>query len=154
MKVGLIFLFLLAATAGVFGQNKTEQFIDRLAGKWAANDSVDHTLEIKRSAGNVLLVTETATDETGRTYVVESLIYLDGRRQTEGLKQSATEARTAVGDSNLTTTYYGAKNGGVKELFKERLSLKNGSLIRSAQIKIGVPFLAAGTKQVFRKITN
>lgn len=153
MKVGLIFLFLLAAT-GVFGQTKTEQFIDRLAGKWAAIDSVGHTLEIKRSAGSVLLVTETAIDDTGKAYVVESLIYLDGRRQTDGLKQSATEARTAVGDSNLTTTYYGVKNGGVKQLFKERLPLKNGSLIRSAQIKIGVPFLAAGTKQTFRKITN
>ena len=153
MKVRLIILCLLFAVGNVFGQVKSEQFIENLIGNWVSTESVNHTVIIKRDK-NILLITETTAEETGKPYVIESKIYLDGRLQKDGLKQSATEARTVVSNSNLITTYYGLKDGKTKELFKERLSIKDGNLILAAQVKIGVPFLAAGTKQVFQKSTN
>ncbi len=153
MKVQLIVLFILLLVGNTPGQNKSEQFIDWLIGTWVSTASADHTISIRRDA-DALIVTETTIEETGKPYVTQSKIYLDGRSQKDGLKQAATEARTAVGDSALTTTFYGLKNGKTKELFKERLSLKNGDLILAAQVKIGIPFLAAGTKQVFQKSKN
>lgn len=153
MKVQLVVLFILAAAINSFGQSASENFINSLAGKWISTDSANHTISIKR-ANNVLLVTETTVEDSGKPYITESKIYLDGSLQKDGLKQSATQAKTVVRDSNLTTTFYALKNGKTKELFKERLSIKDGNLILAAQVKIGVPFLAAGTKQVFQKITS
>ncbi len=144
---------LLIASSSIFGQTGSEQFINSLVGKWSASDSAGYTLEIVRDK-DVLLVTEKAAAETGKFYIIESRIYLDGRLQKDNLKQAAAEARTIVKNTNLTTTFYGLKNGSLRELFKERLSVKKGNLVRVAQIKFGVPFLAAGTTQIFRKITN
>lgn len=152
-KVYLIVLFMLAVAVNSFGQSESEKFINGLIGKWVSTVSANHSLSIRRD-NNVLLVTETTVEDAGEPYITESKIYLDGRLQTDGLRQSATEAKTVVTDSNLTTTFYGLKNGKTKELFKERLSIKNSNLILTAHVKIGVPFLAAGTKQVFQKSTG
>lgn len=153
MKVQLIILCLLFAVGNVFGQTKSAQFIENLIGKWVSTDSANHTIIIKRD-NNFLLVTETTVEDSGKSYITESKIYLDGRLQKDGLKQSATESKTIVSNSNLITTYYGLKDGKTKELFKERLSIKDGNLMLAAQIKLGIPFLAAGTKQIFQKSTD
>jgi len=149
----MIVVFVLFSAFNAFSQNNSEQFINSLTGKWISTTNAKYSIQIQRE-NNVLLVTETTIEDNGKPYITESKIYLDGRLQTDGLKQSATEARTIVKDSNLTTTFYGLKGEKTKELFKERLSIKDGNLILAAQVKIGVPFLAAGTKQVFQKVTN
>ena len=153
MKIQVLALCIFLFAANAFGQNKSDQFINSLVGKWVSTESANHSIVIRREV-NILLVTETTVEDNGKPFITESKVYLDGSLQKDGLKQSATEAKTVVKDSNLTTTFYGLKDGKIKEQFKERLSVKDGNLILEAQIKIGVPFLAAGTKQVFQKSTN
>jgi hypothetical protein len=152
-NIRFLLLFLAFATINSFGQTKSEQFVNSLVGNWVSSENANHSIKIKRE-NNVLLVTETTIQDNNKPYITESKIYLDGSLQKDGLKQSATEAKTLVKDSNLTTTFYGLKDGKTKELFKERLSVKNGNLILTAQKKFGVPFLAAQTKQTFIKSNN
>ncbi len=158
MKIHLLVLCVIIFATASFGQTGSQQSLaDSLVGDWVSTTLENvHKIKIKKT-DNVLLITEESTEVSNpnqKPYITESKIYLDGRIQKDGLKQPATEAKTEVKGSKLTTTFFALKDGKLKESFKERLSVKDGNLVREAQIKLGVPFLAAGTKEVFRKVTN
>jgi hypothetical protein len=158
MKIHLLVLCVIIFTAGSFGQSGSPQSLgESLVGDWISTTSENiHKISIKKME-NGLLITEKSTEVSNpdqKPYITESKIYLDGRVQKDGLKQSADEAKTEVKGSKLITTFFTLKDGKLKESFKERLSIKDGNLVREAQVKLGVPFLAAGTKEIFVKINK
>ncbi len=154
MKIQFAVLFLLAAAFSSFGQSRSDTFIQSLVGEWVSTEFKNYSMVIKHD-NNVLLVKQTVMEDSGNPLISEYKIYLDGSLQKDGLKDSSvSEARTIVKDSNLTTTFYRLNNGKTKEAFKERFSVKNGNLILRAQMKLGVPFLAGETKQVFQKASK
>jgi hypothetical protein len=158
MKIHLLVLCVIIFATVSFGQTDSKQpLADSLVGDWISTTSENvNKISIKKT-DNILLITEESTEiknPNQKPYITESKIYLDGRVQKDGLKQSATEAKTEFKNSKLITTFFILKDGKLKESFKERLSIKDGNLVREAQVKLGVPFLAAGTKEVFRKVTN
>ncbi len=158
MKIHLLVLCVIIFATASFGQTGSQQSLaDSLVGDWVSTTLENvHKIKIEKT-DNVLLITEESTEVSNpnqKPYITESKIYLDGRIQKDGLKQSITEAKTEVKGSKLITTFYTTENGKRKESFKERLSLKDGKLVREAQVKLSVPFLAAGTKEIFVKINK